>query len=196
MLELSVLRHGQTQLLTQGHVLRGRLDDPLTDQGWQQMRLAFDDAWRQTPWQAIISSSLSRCADFGRAMSEAYDLPFYVLDGLMELDFGDWEGCLTADLYEKYPEQLSLWWQTPTQFTPPGGESVMDFAYRITQALSYIEHLSDQCNYQRVCVISHGGVIKCLHCMAKNLSLDELLKQPASLGEFYHFGLNQGDLFL
>ena len=193
-LTLSFLRHGETKLLTQGLVLRGQLDDPLTDRGREQMNTAFDKYLPMYDWQAIISSPLSRCAEIARQKSAQYKLPLLLLDELGELNFGEWEGKFTAELFEQFPNELAIWWQSPTQFTPPNGESITSFAKRIDTALIKIEQFAKANQYDKLCIISHGGVIKYLYCKAQMLSLDEILKQPVELGEFHHFILNNGQL--
>lgn len=195
-LVLSFLRHGETELLTQGLVLRGRLDDPLTAQGERQMNTAIDTALPKQSWQAIISSPLSRCAKIAKQKAAQYGLPIVPMDELCEMDFGDWEGRFTAELFEQYPDDMALWWQSPTKFTPPNGESMADFAKRIDTALFKIKQFAQANHYDKLCIISHGGVIKYLYCKAQDLSLDEILKQPAELGEFHTFILHNNRLLL
>ena len=195
-LVLSFLRHGETELLTQGLVLRGRLDDLLTAQGEQQMHTAIDTALPKQSWQAIISSPLSRCAKIAKQKSAQYGLPIVLMDELGEMDFGEWEGKFTAELFEQYPDDMALWWQSPTKFTPPNGESITSFAKRIDTALIKIKQFAKANQYDKLCIISHGGVIKYLYCKAQDLSLDEILKQPAELGEFHTFILQNNRLLL
>lgn len=195
-LVLSFLRHGETELLTQGLVLRGRLDDLLTAQGEQQMHTAIDTALPKQSWQAIISSPLSRCAKIAKQKSAQYGLPIVLMDELCEMDFGEWEGKFTAELFEQYPDDMALWWQSPTKFTPPNGESITSFAKRIDTALIKIKQFAQANHYDKLCIISHGGVIKYLYCKAQELSLDEILKQPAELGEFHTFILQNNRLLL
>lgn len=196
MLTLSFLRHGETKLLAKGHVLRGQLDDPLTDKGHEQMDTAFDTHLSIYNWQAIISSPLSRCAEIAGQKSTQYKLPLLLLDELGEMNFGDWEGKFTAELFEQFPNELATWWQSPTEFTPPNGESIDAFAKRIDTALIKIEQFAKANQYDKLCIISHGGVIKYLYCKAQMLSLDEILKQPAELGEFHTFILQNNRLLL
>ncbi len=40
-------------------------------------------------------------------------------------------------------------------------------------------------NLQHALVITHGGVIKLLACLARQQPLDDLLKMPAELGKLY-----------
>lgn len=193
-LSLSLLRHGQSELLSGDHRIRGRLDDPLTALGWSQMNAAVAAARDAAQWQAVISSPLVRCADFAKAMAEKYQLPLVVMPEFAELDFGDWEGKLTADLYAQFADELAKFWQTPTQFTPPNAERIVDFAKRIDDALAQVARLAKQSHWQNVCIVTHGGVIKYLHCLADGAPLDEILLQPAALGQLHHFIWQNGVL--
>lgn len=40
-------------------------------------------------------------------------------------------------------------------------------------------------NLQHALVVTHGGVIKLLACLARQQPLDDLLKMPAELGKLY-----------
>lgn len=46
-----------------------------------------------------------------------------------------------------------------------------------------------QHQYQSALVVTHGGVIKLLSCLAQQQSLDDLLKMPAELGQLHSFSL-------
>ncbi|WP_342744255.1 histidine phosphatase family protein [Acinetobacter populi] len=191
MIELDLLRHGETELSKgQTSILRGQLDDALTDAGWQHMQQTFYQAFLNIEWQILVSSPLQRCARFAEAQAEQHDLPVLLLDGLKEMNFGDWEGQSTADLYQYYPDDLARFWQTPTQFSPPNAEKIQDFAVRIQMALQDIYRLAQQDHYKKVCVITHAGVIKLCYCLAQQRSLDDILTLPASLGTLHHFRLD------
>ena len=186
MVALSFIRHGQTVLLTQGNILRGRTDDPLTAHGYEQMVTTFGA--NLSNWQAIFSSPLSRCAVFAKDKAVEYELPLFVLDELQEIDFGDWEGACADELYARFPDELSQYWQIPHLYTPPNAESVADFHERIVCAIDKIHIICEHHYIQRACVICHGGVIKMLYVLAKNLPMSEILTTPVALGEVHEFG--------
>ena len=123
----------------------------LTAQGEQQMHTAIDTALPKQSWQAIISSPLSRCAKIAKQKSAQYGLPIVLMDELGEMDFGEWEGKFTAELFEQYPDDMALWWQSPTKFTPPNGESITSFAKRIDTALIKIKQFA-KANQYRNCL--------------------------------------------
>jgi len=173
-LQIDLLRHGETTL---SHTLRGHLDDDLTEQGWLQMQSTIQQ-YMTTPvdWDVIISSPLRRMR---------------VNEHIKEMYFGDWEGISTQAIYEAEPEQLANFWQFPTQYHAPNGESLTQFQQRISIGFEQIYTQIQAQNGQKALVITHGGVIKLLTCLAQQQNLDDLLKMPAELGKLYSFSLSK-----
>ncbi|MFB2539229.1 MULTISPECIES: histidine phosphatase family protein [unclassified Acinetobacter] len=187
-LKLSFIRHGETELLAGGKVLRGWTDDALTATGWTQMQNGFDHAIvDKQNFDAIITSDLQRCRLFSEHIAQKHDLPILINANFREIHFGDWENCDVATLFEQFPDELSQYWQSPSQFTPPNAESLTDFAQRIDTALMQINAFAEQYQAKNILVVTHGGVIKYLHCKAKNMPLDAMLTEPAELGTVYRF---------
>lgn len=48
-------------------------------------------------------------------------------------------------------------------------------------------------NLQHALVVTHGGVIKLLVCLARQQPLDDLLKMPAELGKLYSLEFSETD---
>ncbi len=188
-LKFDILRHGETTL---SHTLRGRTDDDLTEQGWRDMQMTIQQAL-QSPlqWQLIVTSPLKRCAQFAEQLSQQLQLPLIYQSGLQEMDFGDWEAQSTADLYAKSPQLLADFWQFPTRYTPPNAESLLDFQCRVLDAIEMLQLQMREQNWTHALLISHGGVIKLLKCLAKQQSLDDILTQSAPLGQLNSFWLNR-----
>ena len=192
MYRIDLLRHGETEL---SQTLRGSTDDALTQFGWQQMQQTIDQSLsslqNEERWQLIFSSPLQRCALFAEHIAVQYQLPLIRHADLQEMHFGDWEAKSTQWIYEQFPEQLSQFWQTPTQFTPANAESMKDFHVRILYGLSDILENLKKYQSQNALVVTHGGVIKLLKCLALNQPLDDLLKMSAELGQLNRFILHE-----
>ena len=188
-LQIDLLRHGETTL---SHTLRGHLDDDLTEQGWLQMQSTIQQ-YMTTPvdWDVIISSPLRRCRRFAEHLADQLRLPMRVNEHIKEMYFGDWEGISTQAIYEAEPEQLANFWQFPTQYHAPNGESLIQFQQRIFIGFEQIYTQIQAQNGQKALVITHGGVIKLLTCLAQQQNLDDLLKMPAELGKLYSFSLSK-----
>lgn len=173
MTSLHLLRHGRTQG-PQG--FRGRLDVPLSDEGWNQMHSATS----ALSYDRIVTSPLQRCAKFARALAETTGIAMFVEADLRELDFGDWEGRTPAELMVDQAEALGQFWADPYGYTPPSGEPVQAFEQRVLNA---VESLVDRFTGERLLVITHGGVIRLLLARARGLHRNDLLQVEVGYAE-------------
>ncbi|MDD2945610.1 MAG: histidine phosphatase family protein [Acinetobacter sp.] len=190
MYRIDLLRHGETEL---SHTLRGSTDDALTDSGWQKMQQTVDQFLKNNspnPWDVVFSSPLQRCALFADEIASNLKLELILDRNLQEMHFGDWEGVSTQEIYEKQPEALAQFWETPTRFSPPNAETMQQFQQRILNTLQQIQGSMQQHQFAHAMVVTHGGVIKLLKCLAFNQPLDNILKMSAELGQFNHFVLH------
>lgn len=190
-LKIDLLRHGETTL---SHTLRGSTNDALTEIGQAQMQATIqtflDQSSGHMVWQAIFSSDLQRCQYFAEKLSEQYDKSFVIEPNLQEMHFGDWEAQSTQWIYDNFPEQLSQFWQTPTQYTPPNAETMLQFKHRVLQAFANIQQHMLANHWQHILLVTHGGVIKLLKCLATQQHLDDILKMSAELGTLHAFELD------
>lgn len=191
MYRIDLLRHGETSL---SHTLRGSTDDALTESGWQQMHQTVAQALQQDPntlvWDAIISSPLQRCRVFADELALKLKLEVVLDANLQEMHFGDWEALTTQSIYATQPELLAQFWEKPSQFSPPNAETLQQFDVRINQAIQQIQIYMQHKQFERVLVVTHGGVIKLLKCLAMNQPLDNILKMSAELGQLNRFVLH------
>lgn len=176
-MNIGLLRHGATCETSDG-VLRGRGDDALSAEGWQQLRQAASAAQsQQQRWQRIVSSPLRRCADFAHELAAQWALPLSIDARLSELDFGAWEGRHYSELLAEPDSAAALqgFWDDPWRHPPPQGETLSTFENRVLDAWN---ELSAVCTAETstTLVITHGGVIRLLLCAMRGLPRTELLK--------------------
>ena len=185
MLTIDILRHGESTL---SHTLRGSTDDALTPLGWQQMQNTIMQAVATgTTWDVIFSSPLQRCQSYAQEVAQRYTLPLKIHASLQEMHFGDWEGQSTQQIYEEMPELLANFWQYPTQFSTPNGETLQAFERRILLAVQQITQQMKMYQWKNALLISHGGVIKLLKCHALAQPLDDVLTMSAAVGTLHTF---------
>ncbi|MFU8838057.1 MAG: alpha-ribazole phosphatase [Thiohalomonadaceae bacterium] len=161
---IDMIRHGEP---VGGKRYRGQIDDPLSDKGWAQMRTAVGD---HCPWDAIISSPLSRCAAFAEELAQRHGLPLAHDARLKEIGFGAWEGKTADELMASDPQILMDFWRDPLHHTPPGAETLAEFATRITTAWQGI--LDDYAG-QHVLIVGHAGQMRMVirHVLATPLEM-------------------------
>ncbi|MBI1424643.1 MAG: alpha-ribazole phosphatase [Gammaproteobacteria bacterium] len=148
---IDLIRHGEP---VGGRKYRGQIDDPLSEKGWQQMRDAVGD---HRPWQAIVTSPLSRCSEFATELSRRHQLPLHTDARLQEIGFGSWEGKTSAEIKAEDPDKLSRFWQDPIGNRPAGAEPLQDFYDRVSAAL---QDLLTQHTDQHILIVCHAGVIR------------------------------------
>ena len=190
-MRLDLLRHGETTL---SHTLRGHTDDELTENGWLQMQSTIQQyVAGGTNWDVIFSSPLQRCHAFAINLAERLEIPLQLNMHIKEMYFGDWEGISTQSIYENEPELLANFWQFPTKYHAPNGESLEQFLQRVKVGFDEIhtQMKINQCN--RALVVTHGGVIKLLTCLARHKHLNDLLKMSAELGQLYSVKMYKND---
>lgn len=158
--EIVLLRHGEP---VGGRRYRGKVDDALSDKGWQQMWHAVGD---RADWQQIVTSPLQRCCAFAVALGERHGLPVKVDARFAEVGFGSWEGRTRQELEAEVPGQVARFLRDPVGNRPPGAEMLDDFTARVQAGL---DDVLQACAGQRVLLVAHAGVIRAV--MARVLGM-------------------------
>ena len=185
---LLMLRHGQTEHSAQRRY-SGRADLPLTELGERQAAAAAARLANTNGVAAVVSSPLRRAQQTAQPVADALAVPLTVHDGLIETDFGAWEGLTFAEARERDPD-LHARWLTDTSLAPPGGES-MDAVHRRVRRVR--DQLISEHGATTLIVVSHVTPIKALLRMALEAGpslLHRLHLDVASLSvaEFYPDG--------
>ena len=150
---IDLLRHGQPE---GGEIFRGSIDVPLNDEGWRQMRACVK---KESGWQHIVSSPMSRCSKFTEELSAQKNIGFTLQPNLTEISFGDWDGLTFKAVEKDYAEQFKQYWQDPLVYTPPNAEPLPDFCERIHHAF-----WQEVANFKgrHLLMVVHGGVIRAI----------------------------------
>jgi ribonuclease H / adenosylcobalamin/alpha-ribazole phosphatase len=164
-----LLRHGETALSVQRR-FAGRGDAPLTEAGRRQAAAAAGRLAARGGIDLIVTSPLQRARRTAEAVAEATGAAVQVDDGLVETDFGDWEGLTFAEAAARWPEEVPAWLAS-AEVAPPGGESLAMVARRVLGALDRL--LAAQSG-RTLLLVSHVTPIKTLACRA-------MLAPPATM---------------
>jgi alpha-ribazole phosphatase len=160
---IELLRHGDTGQRS----YRGQLDDPLTALGWSQLREAVVGG----EWALIMASTMQRCALFARELAQTRGVELRLDARLAEYHFGRWQGVPIETLAEKQGDALGRFWADPVAHPPPGGEAFARFRARLSDAMDDIAEASKG---RRVLVVTHGGAIRLLRCMAERRGFGDM----------------------
>ncbi|MDX2678523.1 bifunctional RNase H/acid phosphatase [Streptomyces soliscabiei] len=127
-----LLRHGETPLTPQKRFSgSGGTNPSLSDVGREQAERAAAALARRGTIQHILASPLARTRETAGAVAARLGLEVTVEDGLIETDFGAWEGLTFGEVRERYPDDLNAWLADPEAEPTGGGESFAATATRI-----------------------------------------------------------------
>ncbi|MFL5995467.1 MAG: bifunctional RNase H/acid phosphatase [Streptomyces sp.] len=127
-----LLRHGETPLTPQKRFSgSGGTDPSLSAVGREQAERAAEALARRGTIQHILTSPLTRTRQTAAAVAERLGIDVTVEDGLIETDFGAWEGLTFGEVRERYPDDLNTWLSDPEAEPTGGGESFAATATRI-----------------------------------------------------------------
>ncbi|SUD47508.1 bifunctional RNase H/acid phosphatase [Nocardia otitidiscaviarum] len=185
---LLLLRHGQTELSVQRRY-SGRGNPPLTALGREQAAGAAKMLAGKGNIGAIVSSPLDRARETAEAAGHALGVPVRVLDGLIETDFGVWEGMTFGEAREHDPELHTRWLGDPS-LPAPGGESFDQVRERVEAVRRDLVALHPG---ENVLVVSHVTPIKTLLQLALGVGPSLLYRlhldlASLSIAEFYADG--------
>ncbi len=150
-----LVRHGQTESNVKGYYM-GWLDEDLNEAGYSQAR-RLSARLASQPIAAIYTSPLQRTCSTASVLAEPHKLELKVLDDLIEIHQGDWEGMHVDKISQGWPEQWKHTRTDPTDFTMPNGESFKEVTERSVRAFEKI--VVDNTEGQ-VLLVAHEIVVK------------------------------------
>jgi probable phosphoglycerate mutase len=151
MTRIILVRHGQTEW-NRVERFRGRADIPLNETGLAQAEATgrrIAAGWRPA---AVYSSPLSRALKTAMAVAGHFDLPVLTHAGLIDIDYGKWQGLTPDEARDHWPHILDAWYTTPDASHIPGGETLA--AIR-TRAMEALKELVDRHEGQTAVAVSH-----------------------------------------
>ncbi|WP_026360268.1 bifunctional RNase H/acid phosphatase [Amycolatopsis nigrescens] len=161
--KLLLLRHGQTEMSVDRRY-SGRGDVPLTGHGEQQVADAakrfarMDGLVVDGAVVPIIASPLTRTKQTAQAVADALGGRVETHPGLLETDFGEWEGLTFTEAAERDPALHGAWLSDPS-VPAPGGESFDAVHERVRRVR---DELIESYAGRTVVVVSHVTPIKSL----------------------------------
>jgi probable phosphoglycerate mutase len=135
--EIVLVRHGHVDWHDPER-FRGRAELALSDRGHRQARAAALEIATDRRVDAVYSSPLGRCRDTAAAIAAGCRLAVQTVDGLVDIDYGAWQGLTRDEAAARWPEASELWFRAPHLAAIPGGETLAAVFSRATAALSGI----------------------------------------------------------
>ena len=169
MKRLFLIRHGQS-LQNRQDLLSGVSDIPLSHVGKKQCS-RLRGFFSRFSVENVFASPLSRAVESARIIFPQHKI--IIAEGLIEFDYGDYEGMpRTHD-----DEVMQRWHSTPGEIAFPGGKSVKKHAVEV-----YREMLSimQKTQAHSIACISHRTTIRLIIAQALGLDLNKFRSLPCS----------------
>jgi len=158
MAEIILVRHGETEWNV-GGIYRGRADVALDGVGVKQAEL-LGKYLSGLKLDAIYSSPLRRALDTANIVARYQSVGAQVSDGLIDFNYGEWQGLPDKEVRKLYPALHSEWHTHPHLVEMPGGESLGDVEERV---LAVVKEVVSKYKGS-VVLVSHRVVNKVLTC--------------------------------
>ena len=152
-MSLILLRHCQSDDNAAG-VFVGRNDSPLSSEGRKVASALHIDA------EICYTSPLLRAKDTAKAVF-ANDIPIFVINELIERDWGKLSGCTYGDACDQFGTSVVQRACKSEHIRAPGGESDMEVFARIVPFLLR-KVIPDVVSGHNVCIVSHTRCIQAI----------------------------------
>lgn len=154
-MRLLLMRHGQTHANVSGELDTAHPGVDLTDLGRAQA-LAASKALADEELDAIYVSSRVRTHQTAAPTAEDRGLPLTQLEGLEEVQAGDFEMRNDHDAVAGYIGSVATWLEGRLDHRMPGGETGEEFLARFDAAIRSIV----DAGHDAALVVSHGAALR------------------------------------
>jgi broad specificity phosphatase PhoE len=193
MTQIILVRHGRTPW-NKNKIFRGTIDIPHDEVGEKEALLAGE--WLQNETiQAAYASPLSRAMDTAKAIAQHHGVPVHELPGLIDINYGDWQGVPLTEVKVKYADLYRQWEAAPQTVRFPNGETLDEVR---TRALAAVDEVMGLHPGKTILLAAHRAVNKVL--IAAFLGLDNshfwrigqdttAINRFAKVGDIWHIQL-------
>ena len=155
--EFLLIRHAQSEWNAVSR-WQGHADPPLSDLGREQARELARSLEGELV-DALYTSDLVRAAETAAIVGDVLHCAPTPDARLRELDLGEWEGLVRAEIEGRWPDLLRQFDTEDPDSRPTGGETRRELAARVR---SRVLAIAERHPTGRVAIVSHMGVIEAL----------------------------------
>lgn len=160
---LLLVRHGETEW-NATHRWQGFTGPPLNTEGTRQAQELVGKL-EGTDLAAVYSSDSTRAVQTAQIVADLRGIAVRLDERLREVNFGEWES-LTADEINKRYAGAFREWDACKLAAPPGGETDLEMAERVIEAM---REIAAKHPGERVLVVTSGGPIRAVQADASGV---------------------------
>ena len=163
---LYLMRHAEVE--SKYHqVFGGRIDMDLSPKGRDQAQ-ALADYLNTHPLDTLAASPMKRARQTVAPLAHATGLDPVFMEGLREVDFGDWTGFSWHEVQSRFNLSPFDWLDLLDRAAIPNAEATHAWTQRVRECLDFI--LTEFAG-RKVGVLCHGGTIRVLLSLLLDLPL-------------------------
>lgn len=125
--------------------------EDMNETGYKQTSLLAARLARN-PIAAVYSSPLQRAVSTADILAEPHRLEARVLQDIIEIKLGKWEGHNLSEVKQLWPDLFEKWRSDPSAVTMPEGESLDQVAHR---SFSALQRIIEENSGKTILVVSH-----------------------------------------
>lgn len=153
---LYLIRHGET-FENHNHIIQGILDTHLTPKGLRQAK-AVGKYFKDLPIDVAYVSPLDRAIQTMKgALKYHPEITPIIRPNLHEIKCGQLQGLSENEANKRYNNIMETFKNCPSDYAPPGGESMPEVYRRFTSEILKIVELNPN---KTILVVSHGTAIQ------------------------------------
>lgn len=167
---LYIIRHGKTKW-NDLQKLQGRTDIPLNEEGRLMAKKAALE-YKDIHFDICFSSPLVRAKETAEILLEGRNVPIETDDRLMEMGFGEFEGCTGYFTDEDLP--INVFFKTPEKYTEAigGAETLPELFQRTGEFIKEkVEPLLKE--NKDVLIVGHGAMNSAIVCRIKDIPIKD-----------------------
>ncbi len=121
----------------------------------------------------IYSSPALRTLQSAEILSKVCNKDFEIINDLTSRKSGIWSGLSYDEIEIKYPNMLNEYHTNPENFSPQGGETILNFNKRVNDALSKI---IENNLHKRLIIVTHNEIIQSAIASALSIPIKNQFK--------------------
>ena len=176
-MKLILIRHGETDFNREGRI-QGLGRQQLNSIGQTQAAAASQAVSVEAPFR-LYSSPLVRAMRTAESISEVARVTVVPLEGVEELDTGEFEGLTGPQLRKRFPEIMARWDLDPGSTQMPGGESLHQVQDRAWKAVTDVALANPG---RKVVIVTHNFTIQTIICRVLDAPLSNFRRLTIALG--------------
>jgi probable phosphoglycerate mutase len=117
-------------------------------------------------------------------IAEPHDLEVWTHSGLIDIDYGRWQGLTPEEVAERWPTELDAWYSSPQRAEIPEGDSLREVRER---AMKTVQDLIRQHGDREIILVAHTVVNRIILLGVLGLGNERfwrLAQEPCAINTF------------